>query len=629
MSSQEVQNLFNEAVVYLLGEQKSPQVAMRRVEAALQQDQFQCDLWRATLYMEPTGPQAPKILRAMYRSLSSFGELTMRSSDHFQQARTPGNPNPVSTMLGVAWQLPLDVIIDLVSPTRISAVWALYLGVQEGKFDEAKEVLESVAVPNSPSVHVAWALLYWKSQRWADALYWAEQLFKAPVMHSDDQTIATRIVNGEEVELVDYRLAAAGYLLAGMAHAHLGEESHANRWLDVVTKNDALPSYPVMRRAAWQTRALMQRALGAFEDAQASFASAKSYGTTDELDSLSADDSQRLVFTSAETINQRTSYWDVSTEPSLDKINERRRAEEGSEILARALARMDKQIALWDVKAKVHEFAANEQMNSFLRQQGIEPDEESRYNFVFQGPPGTGKTVTARSIKDMLYGYGIIREDKLIEVSAADLVGSAVGQAEQLTMAKLKEADGGVIFIDEIYQLTQAGDDKHGSNANVFGKKAAETVLKYMEDNPKDCHVIIAGYKYQTDQFIASNPGFKSRFTDYIDFVSYTPNELGEIATLMASERKPPLSFTPEAHAHFVQKCQILEHDAPNGSGKLGDIAGNGRMVRNFIDKARKTINVRMAPVIREGTQVTMDDVTTITVADVDSALDPILTQLY
>ena len=81
----------------------------------------------------------------------------------------------------------------------------------------------------------------------------------------------------------------------------------------------------------------------------------------------------------------------------------------------------------------------------------------------------------------------------MIEVTRSDLVGQYVGQTAPKTLDKIKEAYGGVLFIDEAYSL-------NGNNSNDFGKEALSTLIKEMEDNRDKLVVIMEGYQYKMKQ---------------------------------------------------------------------------------------------------------------------------------
>jgi hypothetical protein len=96
-----------------------------------------------------------------------------------------------------------------------------------------------------------------------------------------------------------------------------------------------------------------------------------------------------------------------------------------------------------------------------------------------------------------------------------------------------------------------------------------------MEDDRGRLIVIVAGYPEPMDLFIRSNPGLQSRFTRYIEFPDYTPQELCRIFTLMC--RKHSLSLTPDLREKILHHFSFL-HEARD------EHFGNARLVRNTFE---------------------------------------------
>lgn len=139
-------------------------------------------------------------------------------------------------------------------------------------------------------------------------------------------------------------------------------------------------------------------------------------------------------------------------------------------------------------------------------------------HFMFCGSPGTGKTTVARVIANILYDLELVSvRDRLVETSGMQLVGDYVGQTKTKVWEKMKEANGGVLFIDEAYMLMPA-------RANPFAEEAVATLIEGMTSTElKGLVVIIAGYQKQIDDMLNTcNPGLKSRFTHLVEFKDWT-----------------------------------------------------------------------------------------------------------
>ncbi len=160
-------------------------------------------------------------------------------------------------------------------------------------------------------------------------------------------------------------------------------------------------------------------------------------------------------------------------------------------------------------------------------------------HMVFTGNPGTGKTTVARLLSDILYNLGYTKKNKLVEVSAKDLIAEYVGQTAGKTYNVLKSAFGGVLFIDEAYSIVEAG-----ANAS-FASDCMTTILRVLEDQKDNLIVIFAGYEKQMENFIKFNPGLKSRIGYTIKFDDYTTQELLDIFKQLVEKNN--LNITNEA----------------------------------------------------------------------------------
>ena len=128
----------------------------------------------------------------------------------------------------------------------------------------------------------------------------------------------------------------------------------------------------------------------------------------------------------------------------------------------------------------------------------------------------------------------------------------------------VKYAMGGVLFIDEAYSMAEG-----------YGNEAVDTLIKLMEDMRGKFVLILAGYTEPMAELLSSNPGFRSRIKDYLEFPDYTVDEASAIFKSMANGAG--LKVSKEGMEKFRERYKIELHKAD---------FGNARTVRNILDEA-------------------------------------------
>lgn len=263
----------------------------------------------------------------------------------------------------------------------------------------------------------------------------------------------------------------------------------------------------------------------------------------------------------------------------------------------------------FDLEASLAQIIGLDNVKEFVRTQyklliaqqkrqraGIEVDITQSLNMIFSGNPGTGKTTVARLMANMFKEMGLLKSGHLVETDRAGLVAEYVGQTAKKTEEVFRSALGGVLFIDEAYAL--AGD------GGSFGQEAIDTLVKLIEDHRGELVVILAGYHQEMKEFLKTNSGLQSRFPLQIEFPDYTAEELYQIALKMLAAK----GFRLAAGADQLLKEQMeLLHKGADAQ------AGNGRMVRNYLEEVLRQQSARIATsdvAVEEMNVIIPDDLT-------------------
>lgn len=225
---------------------------------------------------------------------------------------------------------------------------------------------------------------------------------------------------------------------------------------------------------------------------------------------------------------------------------------------------LDQLIGLETVKAEVKNLVSFVKMLQIRREKGL-PVVPIQLHSVFTGNPGTGKTTVAKIYAELLKDCGFLKRGHLMVASRADFVAGYVGQTAIKTKKKIREALGGVLFIDEAYSLlSQTSGD--------FGKEVIDTLVDEMTKHNENLVVVLAGYPNEMEKLLNSNPGLKSRFKKFFHFNDYSTSELLEIIVSYADQYEYRL--TEWAKDYLMSTLSEIT------------INGNGRFAANLADEA-------------------------------------------
>jgi SpoVK/Ycf46/Vps4 family AAA+-type ATPase/energy-coupling factor transporter ATP-binding protein EcfA2 len=228
-------------------------------------------------------------------------------------------------------------------------------------------------------------------------------------------------------------------------------------------------------------------------------------------------------------------------------------------------------------------------------------------HMVFTGNPGTGKTTVAELIGEIYYGMGVLSSGHLVEVDRSKLVGQFLGDTEKNTLNAIKSAAGGVLFIDEAYNLFTNDPDRRD-----FGHRVIETLLTYLSMEQTNMIVVLAGYTVEMEHLLQSNPGLKSRFSYLFHFNDYTPEQLMKIGGFVM--KKEQYKITPEAEKKLTQ--YVI-----NAYNNKDEHFGNGRFITRLLTtKIIPSVSDRLYKMPAES--VTAQDLVTITEADIPEVED-------
>lgn len=279
---------------------------------------------------------------------------------------------------------------------------------------------------------------------------------------------------------------------------------------------------------------------------------------------------------------------------SGEDINRHRDADGLRSVREAGMAKLNAMVGLDELKDQILTWINYVTIEAKRFERGLSSEMPSMH-MTFEGEPGTGKTTVASIVAEILKGSGRLSSGHFIEASRSDLVGKFQGHTADQVRKVVAKALGGVLFIDEAYDLVNGEEDS-------FGKEAVNTLILEMENNRDNLVVILGGYTDRMEQLLQTNPGFDSRIAERFVFPDYQEDELVRLADMRLNQ----LRFTVEEGAREVLHQFIRETVGAQG----GRVDGNGRWVRQLCEKIKMAQANRL---VSEGS----DELDVITAEDV------------
>ncbi|UXA09197.1 type VII secretion AAA-ATPase EccA [Mycobacterium sp. SMC-2] len=542
----------------------------------------QCDAWTG---LAAAGDVSLRVLEAVSQTAATAGTL-QRKVD-----LAPG-------ALGFRYDTGLYLQFRAATPDDFRLAYAAALATA-GRFADADQIVTGLTARRPTWREARWVavVINYRAERWSGVV-----------------KLLTPVVN--EAGL-DEAFAHAARIALGTALARLGMFAPALSYLEepdgpvaVAAVDGALAKGLVLRAHVDE-----ESASEVLQDLYAA------HPENEQIEQALSDTSFGIVTTTAARIEARTDPWDPGTEPSAEDFVDPAAHERKAVLLHEAELQLAEFIGLDEVKNQVSRLKSSVAMELVRKQRGLAVAQRA-HHLVFAGPPGTGKTTIARVVAKIYCGLGLLKRENIREVHRADLIGQHIGETEAKTNAIIDSALDGVLFLDEAYALVATGAK------NDFGLVAIDTLLARMENDRDRLVVIIAGYRADLDKFLDTNEGLRSRFTRNIDFPSYAPSELVEIANKMAEQRDSV--FEPAALEHmealFAKLATESTPDANGISRRNLDIAGNGRFVRNIVERSEEEREFRLDHSDHAGTgEFSDEELMTITDQDVENSVEPLL----
>ncbi|KAJ6114077.1 hypothetical protein N7512_007522 [Penicillium capsulatum] len=211
-----------------------------------------------------------------------------------------------------------------------------------------------------------------------------------------------------------------------------------------------------------------------------------------------------------------------------------------------------------------------------------------RFGTVLLGNPGTGKTTVARLYANFLAAVGIIPGHQFIETTGSKISNEGVSRCQKMIEQLLKDG-GGVVFVDEAYQMIQG--------SNLGGCQVLDFLLAEIENLTGKVVFVLAGYQRPMEKFFAHNHGLPSRFPHELKFEDFNDMELMMIVENWIEKTWKKQMTVDDGLGGLY--CRIVARRVGRGRGREG--FANARAVENTMAKITERQTQRLEQKRRRG----------------------------